>query len=201
MGRESSRAGCSEQHCTSVKGAQQESLQLLKEWSVRWWRSWALGGVGEGRPPQGKESVNNSQWEVLVPWQSLTFNGNTRFSDTGATPAQLCYFFWLSKMPFSFLFFFKSGEHKPGRGDRWRIWRICWRVAPLCSSPFPLGEVVSAACLISHCTGDTELPLVTVSRSIRTCSSLAFPWKSSGTMLGVGGKTELDLPDLLQKIT
>lgn len=28
MGRESSRAGCSEQHCTSVKGAQQESAAV-----------------------------------------------------------------------------------------------------------------------------------------------------------------------------
>lgn len=51
-----------------------------------------MEGWGRGRHPQGKESVNNSQWEVGVPLQNLTFNGNTRFSDMGATLTQLFYF-------------------------------------------------------------------------------------------------------------
>lgn len=52
-------------------------------------------------------------------------------------------------------FFKKSDEHKPGGG-------YAQKVTPLCPSPSQLGEVVSAPCLISHCT-----PHVTASRSIR----------------------------------
>lgn len=36
------------------RGAQQERLQLLKEWNVRWWRSWAHWGDGGGGVPSGQ---------------------------------------------------------------------------------------------------------------------------------------------------
>lgn len=65
---------------------------------------------GKRRCLRGKKAVNNSQWEVPVPFQNLTFDDSTQFSEMGATLTQPFYLILFSKLLFSHWLGINLGE-------------------------------------------------------------------------------------------
>lgn len=123
-------------------------------------------GWGERRCLRGKEAVNYSQWEVLVPFQNLTFSGNTWFSDMGASLSQPIYLTQIPRLPW----FHQLGTNRvEGTGGECAL-----RVGALPPAPSSLGQA-RLPCLFLAVRWHIGTPCHGIQKHQGNCSSLAFP--------------------------